>query len=67
MHVLAGRDVTSKIGTKAAALKAQPENFLMNFCEHTSLTDENLNAAEDKAYLVHFIKINTKSKIFNHL
>ena len=46
MHILTGCDVTSKIGTKAAVLKTQPENYLMNFGEHSTLTDKNINAAE---------------------
>jgi len=36
-HILTGSDVTSKVGTKAAALKAQPERYLQDFGQKTHL------------------------------
>ena len=49
-HILSGSDITSKIESKASALKNEPERYLENFGETESLTDDILRAAEK--YLV---------------
>ena len=45
VHILTGCDVTSKIGTKSAALKSEPHVYLKNFGENElleSFTDAEL-------------------------
>ena len=39
-QVVSGCDVTSKVGTKAAALKNTPENYLQKFCESDEVKPE---------------------------
>ena len=51
-YILTGRGMTSKVGTKAAALKASPESFLQDFGEY-DVTDTILHNAEK--YLVNVI------------
>ena len=58
-HILTGCDLTSKVGTKAAALKAFPERFLKDFGEG-DLTDA-------ERYLVTVVKYNTKCETFDEL
>ena len=52
-HTLTGSDVTSKIGTKAAALKCTPENYLITFGEI------------DEQYLVKAMHTNTTCITFD--
>lgn len=49
-HVLTGCDVTSKIGTKAAPLKAKPELYLSHFGEEERLTENTVELAETIPY-----------------
>ena len=63
-HILTGCDLTSKVGTKAAALKAFPERFLKDFGEG-NLTDATFQNAE--RYLVTVVKHNTKCETFDEL
>ena len=63
-HILTGCDLTSKVGTEAAALKAFPERFLKDFGEG-DLTDATFQHAE--RYLVTFVKYNTKCETFDEL
>ena len=60
-HVVSGCDVSSKIGTKAAALKNTPENYLQNFGESDEVKTEDINLAEK--YFVQLIQ--KKSKCCN--
>ena len=53
VHV-SGCDVTSKVGTKAAALRNTPENYLQNFGESDEVKTEDINLAEK--YFVQLIQ-----------
>ena len=64
-HVLTGCDVTSKIGTKSAALNAQPELFLPMFGKEDRLTESTAELAE--AFLTKVLQPNTSSSTFNDL
>ena len=64
-HILTGCDVTSKVGTKSAALQAEPTEFLDTFGEHNTL--EYYEAIKDEEYLVKVLKPKSKSKTFNEL
>ena len=57
-YILTGYDMTSKVGTKSAALKASPERFLHNFGEY-DVTDTIFHNAEK--YLVNVIRLKTTS------
>jgi len=50
-HILTGSHVTSKVGTKTAALKAKPERYLQGFGENTFVTD----LAQAEKYLVNVV------------
>ena len=50
-HILTGNDTVSKIGTKHAALVSKPAKFLSSFGENRTLSEEDLQRAEE--YLVH--------------
>ena len=64
-HVLTGCDVTSKVGTKFAALNSEPGKYLMSFSEMDEPSNESLQAAEK--YLVEVVKKNSKCDNFNDL
>jgi hypothetical protein len=49
-HILTGDDCMSKIGTKHAAIVSDPVQYLMNFGEENSLSDQDAALAEK--YLV---------------
>ena len=49
-HILTGCDVTSKIGSKSAALSCEPERFLQQFGETRMSVEDNLRIVE--GYLV---------------
>ena len=51
-HIISGCDVTSKFGTKAAALKIKPEYYLLNFGK----SDEMIGFQEAKKYLVQLLQ-----------
>ena len=57
--------MTSKIGTKPAALKAKPENYLAHFGTEPTLTDIIIRSAE--CYLVKVIKQNSTASNFTDL
>jgi hypothetical protein len=63
-HVLTGCDVTSKVGSKAAALKAEPEIYLKDFGEEP-ITQTVLQQAEK--YLVKVTKPNASIDTFDDL
>ena len=57
-HVLTGSDVTSKVGTKAAALNNELEKYLESFGEMNKPSLESLEKAEK--YLVRVLQKNSK-------
>ena len=57
VHTLTGSDYTSKVGTKHAALIANPCEYLKDFNSNRSFTDDF--AASCEAYLVQVLKRNT--------
>ena len=60
-----GCDVTSKIGTKTAAIKASPESYLHNFGEENNPSAEAFPEAEE--YLVRVLDKNSPAKSFDEL
>ena len=62
-HILTGCDVTSKVGTKVNALKANPAQYLSRFGENDSLLDDVAIEAEN--CLVKTIQVNTEIKKFD--
>ncbi len=65
IHFLNGPGVTSKIGTKASALKAKSEKYLQKFGRLLPLSVHSFELAEE--YLVKVLKPNTSCKTFNKL
>ena len=67
VHHLTGSDYTSKVGTKSAALKANPEHFLSEFGRyiHEPKLSDSLSKAE--AYLVQVLKKGTTAQTMNEL
>ena len=53
-HLVSSCDITSKVGTKAAALKITPENYLQDFGEPDEVKTEDINPAEK--YFVQLIQ-----------
>lgn len=67
-HILTGDDVTSKIGTKLAALHCEPVSYLSSFGEQSHLSDTDIAQAEE--YLVRVwsgARSKPKVKIFDEL
>ena len=64
-HILTGCDVTSKLGTKSAALLAEPGDFMDSFGEHKSLQEDE--AIKFEEYLVKVFKPKSKSRTFNEI
>ena len=62
-HILMGCDVTSKIGTQTAAIKASPESYLHNFGEEHNPSAEAFLKAEE--YLVCVLHKNSPAKSFD--
>ena len=54
-HILTGCDSTSKVGTKASCLKADPTKFLSRFGKQAMPSDDVLDSAE--AYLVQVLQV----------
>ena len=65
VHSLTECDITSKIGTKKAALKANPVVYLNGFGATAPLTPPLLQQAEE--YLVQVVALGTKCVNFNQL
>ena len=67
IHALTGSDITSKVGTKAAALKADPVSYLKGFGKSPS--DSNLDAlyAKVEEYLGQVMKKGTHCKTMDEL
>ena len=63
VHILTGCDVTSKIGTKSAALKSEPHVYLKNFGENELL--ESFTDAE--LYHIKVLHSNSTSATFDEL
>ena len=64
-HTLTGCDYTSKVGTKNAALNANPSEYLKIFDSGPSCTDDFTAACE--AYLVQVLKRNTTCTTMDQL
>ena len=62
-HILTGCDVTSKIRTKVAALKCNPEKYLITFGE----IDDNVSYRSAEIYLVKVMHTNTTCTTFEKL
>ena len=65
LHSLTGSDITSKVGTKKGALKADPTKYLQSFGATERLDDSVAKEAEQ--YLVKMIDSRCKGKDFNQL
>ena len=65
IHSLTGCDITSKVGTKKAALKAEPVEFLKHFGKSPTLSPPIIRKAE--SYLVKVLKATSDAKNFSDL
>ena len=65
LHSLTGCDITSKIGTKMAALKANPERHLQGFGTTAPITAAMIQQAEK--YVVNVVDAKSKSRNFQEL
>ena len=66
-HIQTGCDVTSKIGTRLAALKQKPSAYLQKFACQNDLTEEEIEKAEEYLVNVWHSKSKTECKTFNQL
>ena len=62
VHSLTGTDITSKVGTKKAALKAEPEKFLKQFAKSPNLSEATINKAE--LYMIKVLKPQSEAMNF---
>ena len=60
---MTGCDITSKIGTKVAALKCKPEKYLMTFGD----TDDNLSYSNAEQYLLKVMYSSSNCTTFDEL
>ena len=65
VHSLTGCDITSKVGTKKAALDANPVQFLRSFGSHPLLTESDISGAEQ--FLCDVLAKNHDCKNFQEL
>ena len=65
LHSLTCLDITSKVGSKKAALKAEPANHLQGFCAFSNMNDAVSHEAEK--YLVNVLDHGCKAKNFDEL
>ena len=65
VHSLTGCDTTSKVGTKKAALKGQPEVLLKHFGMSPTLSETDIRNAEN--YLVRVLKVTSDATNFTDL
>ena len=65
VHILTGCDITSKVGTKAAALKAHPLKYLSGFAQDIDSVEEDIEMAEQ--YLVQVFKNGSDLKTMDGL
>ncbi len=63
VHFLTGSDITSKLGTKSAALKANPQLYLTEFGQDS----ENVDLGKVEEYLVQVLKPGTSIKTMDEL
>ena len=64
LHILTGCDVTSKVGTKSAAIKASQEVNLWKFC---SFVSEEYGFKDAELYLVNVLHGKSTYSTFNEL
>ena len=62
VHSLTGTDITSKVGTKKAALKAEPEKFLKQFAKSPTLSEATINKTE--LYTIKVLKPQSEARNF---
>lgn len=67
VHHLTGSDYTSKVGTKAAALKVNPQTFLSKFGHSVDEPELSKNVLKAESYLVQVIKPGTTAQTMNEL
>ena len=65
LHSLTGSDISSKVGTKKAALKAEPVKHLQGFGAFSKINDAVSHEAEK--YLVNVLEHGCKANNFNEL
>lgn len=65
VHSLTGCDITSKVGTKKAALKAQPQKLLKHFGRFPNPSEQIVKDAE--MYLIKVLKPQSEAKNFSQL
>lgn len=65
VHSLTGCDITSKVGTKKAALTAEPQKFLKNFGKLPQLSSSMITRAEQ--YMMKVLKPKSTAKTFTEL
>ena len=63
-HVLIGTDSTSKVGTKSAGLKSEPNKYLQNFGSDDCLETKFQNTEE---YLIKILQKSSASSNFDDL
>ena len=63
VHSLTGCDITSKVGTKKAALKAQPQKLLKHFGRSPSLSEQMVKNTE--LYLIKVLKPQSDTRNFS--
>ena len=66
-HALTGCDITSKVGTKLAALKVGPEKYLEHFGKTTNEAEMSNSIEAAETYLVNVIKAGTPCKTMDEL
>ena len=67
VHTLSGCDIVSKLGTKSAALKADPVKYLVGFGQNPHYPDNGNIFAKAEEYLVHVLKVGTECKTIDQL
>ena len=65
VHSLTGCDITSKVGTKKAALTAEPQKFMKNFGKLPQLSSSMITRAEQ--YMIKVLKPKSTAKTFTEL
>lgn len=65
LHSLTGCDITSRVGTKKAALKAEPEKYLKHFGRSATLSSAMIRNAEH--YLVKVLRRGSDATHFSDL
>lgn len=67
LHMLTGSDYTSKFGTKQAALKARPSEYLQKFGMDTNEEVMQIGIAKAEEFLVQVLKLGSECKTMDEL